>query len=200
MKKNILLTLFLFSASISGFCTVHTVVNSGTTFNEATITISLGDTVVFAVAGSHDAREVNQNTWNANGTTPLPNGFQTPFGGGMILPNQLGVGTHFYVCSNHASMGMKGQIIVENTTNISENKLPSAFSIYPNPATDLISIKADSKIHGSDFSILDQMGRKVIGGQLNKEATNVDISALATGIYTLQIGTQKEQTFKVLKK
>lgn len=200
MKQNILLTLFLFSASISGFCTTHTVANSGTTFNPATITISLGDTVKFTVAGSHDAREVSESTWNVNGTTALTDGFQTPFGGGMVFPDQLGVGTHFYVCTNHAAMGMKGQIIVENTTGISEIKLPTSFSVYPNPANDQISIKAGKDNIGLPFFITDQMGRQVLTGKLNTETTQVDISTLSTGVYNFQVGEQTKQSFKVLKK
>ena len=43
----------------------------------------------FTLAASYDAVEVNQATWNANGTTALPGGFQTPFGGGLVLPSIL---------------------------------------------------------------------------------------------------------------
>jgi hypothetical protein len=59
---------------------------------------------------------VSQATWNANGTTPLPGGFSVPFGGGMVLPSQLGIGTHYYVCQAHVSFGMKGKIIVTGSS------------------------------------------------------------------------------------
>ncbi|MBK7966307.1 MAG: hypothetical protein IPK10_14175 [Bacteroidetes bacterium] len=73
----------------------------------------MGDTVTFSINGSHDAREVSQTTWNANSSAALLGGFQVPFGGGTLFPAQLGVGTHYYVCTNHISMGMKGTIIVQ---------------------------------------------------------------------------------------
>lgn len=51
-------------------------------------------------------------TWSVNGNTPLSGGFTRPFGGGLLTPSTgLTVGTHYYVCSPHASSGMKGIIV-----------------------------------------------------------------------------------------
>ena len=112
MKLKSLLTLLLITVSTSAFCTIWTINTSGFTYTPATTNILFGDTVVFTIGGSHDAREVSLTTWNANGNTPLPGGFQTAFGGGMVLPAQLAVGTHYFVCTPHAAMGMKGTIVV----------------------------------------------------------------------------------------
>lgn len=90
-----------------------TVTSSGNNFSPATLTISVGDNVNFNIASIHDVLEVSQTTWNSNGTTPLPGGFSTPNGGGMISASSLGIGTHYYVCTPHASQGMKGRIIVQ---------------------------------------------------------------------------------------
>ena len=124
MKNKILLTLLLIKLTLTGFSTVWPVSNMGNTFSSATITINFGDTVNFLISGSHDAREVSLMTWNANGNTALFGGFQTNFGGGMVYPTQLGVGSHYYVCTPHASMGMKGIIIVQNcSAPISPNSI-----------------------------------------------------------------------------
>lgn len=112
MKLKSLLTLLLITVSTSAFCTIWTINTSGFTYTPATTNILFGDTVVFTIGGSHDAREVSLVTWTANGNTPLPGGFQTAFGGGMVLPAQLAVGTHYFVCTPHASFGMKGTIVV----------------------------------------------------------------------------------------
>ena len=112
MKLKSLLSLLLITISTSAFCTIWTINTSGLTFTPATTNILFGDTVVFTIGGSHDAREVSLGTWTANGNTPLPGGFQTAFGGGMVLPAQLAVGTHYCVCTPHAAMGMKGTIVV----------------------------------------------------------------------------------------
>lgn len=116
MKSKILLTLILLSLSLTGFSTVWTVTNSGNTFSPANTTVTVGDTVNFTIATMHDVIEVTQATWNANGNTPLSGGFQTPFGGGMVYSATLTVGTHYFVCSPHAYLGMKGTIIVQPCT------------------------------------------------------------------------------------
>ena len=94
--------------------TTHTIGTSGFAFSPAALNISLGDTVVFSIGGTHNAVEVDQGTWTSNGNTPLSGGFSVPFGGGMVI--LTGVGTHYYVCSPHASLGMKGTITVTSTT------------------------------------------------------------------------------------
>ena len=112
MKLKSLLALLLITLSTSAFCTIWTINTSGFTYTPATTNILFGDTVVFSIGGSHDAREVSLTTWTANGNTALPGGFQTAFGGGMVLPAQLAVGTHYFVCTPHAAAGMKGIINV----------------------------------------------------------------------------------------
>ena len=140
--KKITLLFLLFSISLTGFCTTWTINNSANTFTPSTITINVGDSVKFVTTSSHDAREVSQITWNANGNTALSAGFQTAFGGGVVLPSQLGVGTHYYVCTPHASLGMKGTIIVQNcnspatpgTISGNTNVCGASSNIYSIPA------------------------------------------------------------------
>ncbi|WP_225154157.1 hypothetical protein, partial [Bradyrhizobium sp. NBAIM08] len=98
MKSKILLSLLLLTAGLTGFCTTWTITNFGFTFTPASITINPGDSVNFVIDSAHNAVEVSDTTWNANGNTALPGGFLTPFGGGLILATQLGTGTHYYVC------------------------------------------------------------------------------------------------------
>ena len=198
--KNYLLSLFLFLLAAKAFCTTWIINESGITFNPGTITITLGDNVNFNLTSLHNAIEVSQAIWNANGTTALPGGFQTPFGGGLVQSSQLAVGTHYYVCTNHASSGMKGFIIVQSTTGISEDQLPPDFSVYPNPSGNLMTIKASNIIIGTQYFIADQTGRQVFNGKLVDETTPVDISQLTPGIFLIQIVGQRGQSFKVIKK
>ena len=130
MKKITLFAILLIS-SLTSFSTTWTVTAPSfpLAFTPTLITITAGDSVKFVLAGTHDAREVSLTTWNANLNTPLPGGFQTPWSGGLVLPAQLGVGTHYYVCTPHAAFGMKARIIVSpapltatsNQTNVSCN-------------------------------------------------------------------------------
>ena len=103
-----LLSLLL-ALPLSLFGTTHLIVSSGFSFSPNSITVNSGDTVHFALAGIHNAVEVSLTTWNANDTTSN-GGFRLPFGGGTTV--MTAAGTHYYVCQAHASMGMKGMIIV----------------------------------------------------------------------------------------
>lgn len=199
MKSKSLLTLGLFLTSFTGFGTTWTIVNSGFSFSPSSITISQGDTVVFTLAGSHNATEVSQTTWNANGTTMLTGGFQTLFGGGTVLPVQLGVGTHYFVCQPHASMGMKGQIIVQSSTGIDENPSLAGITIFPNPTADKISIVSDKSKIGTTYTLSDQSGKQVLSGRINEENQMIDLSTIAAGAYFFRIDQDRKRALQIIK-
>lgn len=117
MKKSIL-SLLLTTLVLHVSAKTWTVVSSGMTFSPETTTIQQGDSVKFVIDGSHNAVEVNQTVWNANGST-ANGGFSIPFGGGTALPAKLTVGTHYYVCTPHVGFGMKGRIVVQAATSLS---------------------------------------------------------------------------------
>jgi len=106
------------SSSVSGVtvCTpIRWTVSAGPSdivFTPASLTITAGDTVTFALASIHDAVEVSQTDWNNNVNNPLSGGLAVAFGGGTVLPANLPVGTHYYICQAHISFGMKGIITV----------------------------------------------------------------------------------------
>lgn len=202
MKKRIPITLIvIFSALVSGMCTTSTITNSGYAFTPETITITYGDTVTFSLGSIHNAVEVSQDTWDGNGNTPLSSGFSLPLGGGSVYPDQLTVGTHWYVCSPHASLGMKGVIIVEGaTTAITQLQPQLDVAFYPNPVTDIITIRGSEEVVGSPYSITDLTGKQILTGKLEDETVSIDISSFETGIYLLQIGEQRRRTFKMIKR
>ena len=103
-----------------GLGTTHTIISSGLAFRPSTLTITLGDTVQFALALIHNAVEVSQATWEADGTASN-GGFSLPFGGGTIVPGQTG--TLYYVCTVHAFFGMKGIITVDPVIVLSDSLL-----------------------------------------------------------------------------
>jgi plastocyanin len=189
--KTILFSVILFAIVTAGYCTTWTITNSGFTFSPATITITVGDSVNFSVTSIHQPLEVSQATWNANGNTPLAGGFQTPFGGGLVLPAKLTVGTHYYVCSAHASMGMKGTIIVQNSTGIKENTAKTNFSVFPNPSNGKFQIEMVNPVFPENYNleIYNMVGDKIYSnyGLKQQVSTQIDLSGFPRGYYFVRI-------------
>jgi plastocyanin len=197
--KTILSIILLFLLSITGFSTKWTVTNSGNTFVPSTLNIAAGDSVLFTLGSTHNVVEVSQATWDADGNTQLPGGFSLPFGGGLLLPSQLEAGTHYYVCSVHASMGMKGTIIVQSSSGVENNQLQKNISVFPNPAHEVITVTIGNDLVGSQYYVTDQTGKKVSDGTLIFSTNQLDINKLTPGVYLIQVVGQRKSTIKFLK-
>jgi len=198
MKRFTFIAVLLMYSLIV-FSAKKEITNVGLTFSPASLTIEAGDNVTFVLELMHNAVEVSQATWNANGTTALPGGFSVPFGGGELLPAQLPVGTHYYVCTNHASSGMKGVIIVGTPTGIDESLGQVDISIFPNPAIDFITVKVSNNLIGNQYFLTDQNGSQMLTGKIDSETTSINISQFRNGIYLFQVTGQKRRSFKVVK-
>lgn len=109
----------------------------------------------------------------------------------------------------HGEMdGKKGTVIASITGNIDlkhlsnltkEFDLPSSdFAVYPNPATDQITIESKDKPISS-IVIFDSTGKKVYSeDNLNASTKKVSISSYAKGMYFVSVNEQVTQ--KILKK
>jgi plastocyanin len=197
--KKIVFLLILLMYSLTSVHAKNEITNVGFTFNPSTLTIVPGENVTFTLEATHNAVEVSKATWDANGTTPLAGGFSVPFGGGEVLPAQLPNGTHWYVCTTHAAIGMKGIIIVGTPTGIEDNPALKDISIFPNPATDFITVRAGSNLLGIQYSITDQHGKQMVGGKIDSDAITVNISKFSEGIYFFILEGQNKRSFKVIK-
>ncbi len=72
-------------------------------------------------------------------------------------------------------------------------------TIYPNPASDIITIKTNKSILGSTYIITNQTGNLVLKGKLNDETTVVNITSLVNGVYFLRVGEKSQHAYKVIK-
>jgi hypothetical protein len=68
-----------------------------------------------------------------------------------------------------------------------------SLSVYPNPASNSLHFKIAQNEEVRRVIIKDQLGREVFSAKEN--TTSVDISYLANGIYTIEVGTNKTKYF-----
>lgn len=93
-----------------------------------------------------------------------------------------------------ACVAVSGIVGIDNTVK------EKHFTIFPNPASDIIVVKADPVLAGAEYTITDQAGRTVKTGKLVAGTLSINISTLAKGMYMFKTGQLEYQSFKVIKK
>ncbi len=80
-----------------------------------------------------------------------------------------------------------------------DDALASKFSVYPNPATDFLTIDAGN-VEISSVSVFNILGAKVL--ELNELVDNkINVSSLTSGIYLLEVvQANKSQIIRMVKK
>lgn len=104
--------------------------------------------------------------------------------------------------------------VVTNTTeNIIISNMPNGWneivnaenpiSVYPNPATQMITISAQENLSNAVISIYDLSGKLVLQKEIQSKnkKTNLDISSLGNGMYMIQVNNNNRLSrFKLMKK
>ena len=93
--------------------------------------------------------------------------------------------------------------IQEGSSTLSTNdfSLTNVFKIYPNPATDVITVKSNQNPIET-VSIIDVLGRQVLNYKNDSQFKEVtlDVSNLPDGTYALKINTLRESHTKFIVK
>lgn len=79
---------------------------------------------------------------------------------------------------------------ITDFTSVSETGLSQNFSIYPNPATNVLFIKDFLNTLSTTYEIYNLFGQLMVSGFL--EDGPIEIASLNAGIYFIHIGTGKE--------
>ncbi len=99
-------------------------------------------------------------------------------------------------CSDTSNVAV---LTVNNNVGINETSQVNLFSVFPNPAQNIINVNSDSKLIGQIYSIYDNAGRVVLTGKFNSQNTTIEIGNLSGGIYMFSVGENMSQTFKIIK-
>lgn len=72
-------------------------------------------------------------------------------------------------------------------------------AVYPNPATDRLTLSIEKYQHYKNYTLLDYTGRMVLSGNINANITTIDLGTLPQGIYMLQIIGKNAKWNKIVK-
>ncbi|MFT4679823.1 MAG: hypothetical protein ACJAV7_001781 [Flavobacteriales bacterium] len=72
--------------------------------------------------------------------------------------------------------------VFDNVESLSANEI----SLYPNPASDFITLNT-SELTNASWSVIDQTGRVVLTGLVNSSTETISLSQLAKGVYSIQL-------------
>jgi len=90
--------------------------------------------------------------------------------------------------------------LVDTSNSASIYKYPNVeFTIYPNPTTSRISIKASTNLIQQNIIIYTSAGVEVLSDVIKGEDTEINLEGLPDGMYIISIGDEIKQHFRVLK-
>ncbi|NQW30918.1 MAG: T9SS type A sorting domain-containing protein [Ignavibacteria bacterium] len=88
---------------------------------------------------------------------------------------------------------------LNSSTGIADFDVTYAISLFPNPTTSHINLKADSKLIGTAYTLYEYLGKAVLWGTIDNESTFIEMENLPRGVYMLSIGDDKKQVLKLVK-
>jgi hypothetical protein len=90
-------------------------------------------------------------------------------------------------------------VVKHGVNGINENQA-NTFSLYPNPATDKITIETSGEPKESSLVIVNSAGQELITRQLSERKTVIDISSFPSGVYFVRVTNNKSvEVGKIVK-
>tara|TARA_A100000171_G_C2140315_1_gene154839 strand:+ start:11150 stop:13066 length:1917 start_codon:yes stop_codon:yes gene_type:complete len=120
----------------------------------------------------------------------------------LAAGTQLGAGNYFITFESTDASGNIGsctfQLAVEVPLGVEENDLNSGLVLFPNPASDRITISSENTPITS-LHVVDMLGKQLwMVENLEVQSMNIDVSQFSNGIYFVVVNNQVSK--KIIKK
>ncbi len=190
MKRNHLLLLtVLFLGSATCHAVEHTITISGLTYAPASVNANVGDIVHIAASSTHPLVQVDQSTWDSNGSTPMPSGWGTQTSEFTFTIQTLG--DIYYVCANHVGSSMKGMITVSPSTGITGLLSGTDADVFPSVSKGgRFTVRVGPGSVGSAQLDIHTLSGSLVRTFKLKAETTVLTTGLASGSYVFLIGNE----------
>ncbi len=178
MRAILLPTVLLLGPALAAQ-TTHMISTVGNSFSPSLVNAVVGDEIHLMIAAPHTFTEVDQATWDANGSTS--NGGYD-YNAGEHTFTLTEAGTIHYVCVPHASMGMKGRIVVTDATGVTERIATDGLMLSPNPANEQVRLVGKAPGGTTRVQLHDTKGMLILQTMLAADGS-FDVSAVPVGNY-----------------
>ena len=74
-----------------------------------------------------------------------------------------------------------------NNVGLDENQFNTAVKLYPNPTHGVVSLQVSNELTGSNFELVDAVGKVVLNGVIQTEQSQLDLSVLKNGMYLFRL-------------
>tara|TARA_R110002049_G_scaffold53121_4_gene148843 strand:+ start:13731 stop:14306 length:576 start_codon:yes stop_codon:yes gene_type:complete len=191
MKKITVLLIALTASIASAQTTFDLDWAVGVNGAAASLTIEQGDTVRWTWTDE----QPHTVTSESGSTEAFDSGILTGIGEQFSFTFTQ-VGTNPYDCEVHSAM--TGVITVEEALSV-DDKFAMNIAFYPNPVNDKLTVTSLFELES--YEIYNVLGKKVAQGQATGNVSEINMSAMPSGIYFVNAKAgELESTFKVIKK
>lgn len=110
------------------------------------------------------------------------------------------VGINNAEIDGNVAQGLQQQGEVSTTAGLKEGSINSAFSVYPNPATNYVILKTENNPNLS-YHLCDLLGKVLESEKVNSSSANISLERHPPAIYFLNVVENNEivQSFKIIK-
>ncbi|MEW5676176.1 PKD-like domain-containing protein [Flavobacterium enshiense] len=117
----------------------------------------------------------------------------------LVNTSQSGDATYTIIPNINGCYGVPIDVIISVNNNLSTVYFDKPlFVLSPNPVIDNLTIKGNTII--SNATIYNQLGQIVLKKEFNTNETQLDLSSLKTGIYSIMVDSEnKQSSYKIIK-
>lgn len=169
------------------------VINTGDVASDITVSLAGSDfdTEVSIFSGTCNALTCEGNNDDSNGTLQSEITFTTD-----------GLGTNYYILATGFSDSTGELSLTVTGDNLLSTESGSdaldGFSMFPNPATNVLNVAAASTI--SNVKVYNLVGQVVVNQSVNALSDAIDVSNLKSGAYLVQVTAEGQTgTYKFIK-
>lgn len=125
----------------------------------------------------------------------------TSVAGNTFDPATAGIGTHIITYDITGTCGDTDTvaIVVDACASVGEIANGIDFSLFPNPANGMVTIKLSGVLSGTvELEMVNAIGQLVLNDQLNSQVNNINVDELETGVYFVKVSANNFMTIKKL--